>query len=96
MAPKSKKQKAAEGSYANNRDGRRTRKNESECVQHLHDELLKAGECIEELRADRDKKAAECKEVRSSLSKVEKQLEDTVDVYSYGGPIRSMRQKIYR
>ena len=52
MAPKSKKQKAAEGSYANNRDGRRTRKNESECVQHLHDELLKAGECIEVLRAE--------------------------------------------
>ena len=69
MAPKNKKRKAAEKAYARNREGRRTRKNESHCVEHLHDALLKAGENIVEITADdRDRKADECTGFRTDLS----------------------------
>ena len=82
--PQKKKQKAAEKAYAASRDSRRTRINESQCVEHLHDELLKGAESIEELRADRDRKADECKGVRSDLSKAQEKLTETID--SHDGP----------
>ena len=59
-----------------NREGRRTRKNESHCVEHLHDALLKAGENIVEITADddRDRKADECTGFRTDLSNLLREM----------------------
>jgi len=49
MAPKSKRQKSRIKSYDETRDERRTRFNESTNIEHLHMEIFKQGERIEEL-----------------------------------------------
>jgi hypothetical protein len=56
MGAKSKRQKRAVAIYDERRGYRRTRLNESNNVEHLHMELLKQGERIEQLRVDLDKK----------------------------------------
>ncbi len=56
---KSAKQKASQEAYdktRDDRDTRRTRLKESTDVEHLHKQLLTAGESIEELRAALEKK----------------------------------------
>ena len=94
MAPKSKRQKSSVKSYAETRDERRTRFSESTNVEHLHMELLKQGERIEQLRADLKKKKQDESALRSLLSSAESDLARAID--ASGGPIRRMRQKISR
>ena len=71
MGAKSKRQKIAAAIYDETRGSRRTRLNESNNVEHLHMELLKQGERVEQLRADLDKKKTVEIQLRSMLSATE-------------------------
>jgi hypothetical protein len=92
MGAKSKRQKRAATIYDETRGYRRTRLNESNNVEHIHMELLKQGERIEQLRADLDKKKKHEIQWRPLLSAAEAKLERVVD--SYSGPMRGMRKKV--
>jgi len=94
MAPKSKNQKAAAKSYGETRGERRTRLNESTNIEHLHMEMFKQGERIEQLRADLKKKNQDEFALRSLLSSAEADRARAID--TCGGLIRRMRQKISR
>jgi hypothetical protein len=92
MRAKSKRQKIAAAIYDETRGSRRTRLNESNKVEHMHMEMLKQGERIEQLRADSDKKKTDEIQLRSMLSAAKAELERVVD--SYSGPMLGMRKKI--
>ena len=92
MAPKSKKQKTGAKTYGETRGARCTRLNESTNAEHLHMELLKQGERIEQLRADLKTEKHDESAMRSLLSSAESDLARVVD--AYGGPMRRMRNKI--
>ena len=94
MAPKSKRQKAGAKIYSETRGERRTRLYESTNVEHLHMELFRQGERIEQLRADLKKKKQDESALRSLLSSAEADLALAVD--ACGGPMRRMRQKSSR
>jgi hypothetical protein len=94
---KTKKAKSAEERYEearDSRDNRRTRLPESTDVEHLHMQLLKAGEQIEELRAALERKKVDEGIARSLLSVAERESESVLD--SAGGPVRRLRKKISR
>ena len=86
---KTKKGKANKAKYEESRDSRdyrQTRLKESTDVEHLHLQLLKAGERIEELRAALEMKKVDEGVARSLLSVCEGKLERVLD--SAGGPVR--------
>ncbi len=58
-----KRKEASRQGYDASRNGKRTRDGGKDNLEHLHAELLVAGERIAQLREDLDKKAAEIKEV---------------------------------
>ena len=64
----SKKKEASRQIYEATRDDRRTRKGEKQNLEHLHAELLAAGERIVELRQDLDKKTAQTREAELLVS----------------------------
>jgi len=87
-----KKQKSGACSYAKAQGDRRTRLSETTNLEHLHIELLKQGERIEQLRADLNKKNQGGFSCRSLLSSVETNLACAID--AYGGPMRRMRNNM--
>ena len=79
---KSKKGNALKASFQESRDSRnsrQTRLKESTDVEHLHMQLLKAGERIEELRAALERKKVDEGVTRSLLSVTEGELERVLD-----------------
>ncbi len=63
-------------------------------MEHLHAELLVAGERIVQLRADLDRKAADEKEAKSEVCRLGAKLARVMD--SMDGPNRILLKKICR
>ena len=89
-----KKKQASRQGYEVSRNDRRTREGKKANLEHLHAQLLVAGERIAQLREDLDKKAAETKEAKLVVSRLQAELATATD--SFAESNRILRQKICR
>jgi len=89
---KSKRQLAGVENINETQDIRRTRASEKVIVEHLHSELLKQAERIEQLTAGIARKKQVEGTLRVSLSAAKDELKETID--AYGGPMRRMWNQV--